>query len=212
MLHLVKSHKWIFIGDSITDCGRREDPARLGNGYVRLIHDYLLAKAPPDAPRICNRGIGGNQIGHLVERWQDDVISKNPHMVSVMIGINDVWRQLDGQAPGTPLKEFVTMYEHVIEQTIKACPKVQFVLCEPSVIGPPAPAKGNALLLPYVMAVRELAGNFTDHVAAVVGTHHTCLAAERARPDVQWWPDGVHPSSVGHMLLAQTWLKETRLL
>src|SRR5690606_29428764 len=109
-------------------------------------------------------------------------------------------------------KQFVTVYEHLLEQTIDACPKVQLVLCEPSVISPPAPARGNELLLPYAMAVRELAGKFTDHVAAIVGLHHTCLAAERARPDVQWWPDGVHPSSAGHMLLAQSWLKATRLL
>lgn len=212
MLHLVKNHKWVFIGDSITDAGRRDDPGKLGNGYVRLIHDYMLATAPADAPKICNRGVGGDQIEHLAARWQDDVIAKDPQVVSIMIGINDVWRQLDGHSPGTPLKQFVSTYEHLLQKTIQACPKVQLVLCEPSVIGPPAPAKGNELLLPYVMAIGELAGRFPEHVAALVGMHHICLAAERARPDVQWWPDGVHPSSVGHMLLAQAWLKATRLL
>ena len=212
MLHLRPSDKWLFVGDSITDAGRRDDPDKLGNGYVRLIRDYLVAKAPADAPKIVNRGVGGDESKHLAERWQEDVIAQRPTVVSVMVGVNDVWRQLDGKGPGTTLHDYAQIMDKLLTDTIAAEPKVKIVLCEPSVISPPAPAKGNAMLLPYAMAVHELAAKHGDHVACVVPLHQTCLAAERSRPNFAWWPDGVHPSTTGHMLLARTWLAETRLL
>ena len=212
MLHLRPSDKWLFVGDSITDAGRRDDPEKLGNGYVRLIRDYLLAKAPADAPKIVNRGVGGDESKHLAARWQEDVIAQRPAVLSVMVGVNDVWRQLDGKGPGTTLHDYAQIMDKLLADTIAAEPKVQIVLCEPSVISPPAPAKGNAMLLPYAMAVRELAAKHGDRVACVVPMHQMCLSAERSRPGFAWWPDGVHPSSAGHMLLARTWLAETRLL
>ena len=212
MLTLRPDAKWLFIGDSITDAGRRDDPDKLGHGYVRLIRDYLLAKAPADAPKVLNLGVGGDESKHLAARWQADVLARRPNVLSVMIGVNDVWRQLDGKGPGTTLRDYVATLDKLLADTVAAEPTVKIVLCEPSVISPPAPARGNDLLLPYAMAVRELAGKHTRHVACVVGTHHTCLAAERSRPDFAWWPDGVHPSTAGHMLLARAWLAETRLL
>lgn len=206
--------RWLFIGDSITDCGRRDDPERLGGGYVRLIRDWLLACSPGEAPQIINCGVSGDRILELEKRWQQDVIALHPHVLSIKIGINDVWRQLNpaSAASGVKLEDYVATYEKLLSQTIAADPKLRIVLCEPSVISPPQPKNGNEMLRPYVEAVRGLAGKFPEHVACVVGLHEACLAAEKARPDVAWWPDGVHPSSAGHMVLARTWLKATGLL
>ena len=87
--------KVVLIGDSITDCGRREDPENLGSGYVRLIHDYFVTAYPNEQIQFINKGISGNRITDLAARWQGDVIDLNPDYVSISIGINDVWRQLD---------------------------------------------------------------------------------------------------------------------
>lgn len=214
MLELNPEHRWVFIGDSITDCGRRDDPEKLGGGYVRLVRDWLLARSPSEAPQIINKGVGGDRIIELEKRWQEDVIAAHPNVLSIKIGINDVWRQLNpaSAASGVKLEDFIAAYEKLLAATIAADANVKIVLCEPSVISPPQPAEGNAKLRPYVHAVRGLAGKFGDHVAHVVGMHEACLAAEKARPDVVWWADGVHPSSAGHMLLARTWLGETGLL
>ena len=212
MLPLRTDAHWLFIGDSITDCGRREDEDGLGGGYVRIIRDWLLARSPADAPAVLNRGIGGNTIRDLDARWQADVIDEKPDVVSVKIGINDVWRQLDGKAPGVPLEEFVATYDRLISRTIEALPGVKIVLCEPSVISPPQPAKGNEMVLPYAMSIRELATKHREHVAFHVPLHGVCKEAEAQRPDVVWWPDGVHPTSAGHALLARTWLSEAGLL
>lgn len=214
MLPLNREQRWLFIGDSITDCGRRDDPERLGFGYVRLIRDWLLARSPEQAPQIINRGTSGDRVLELASRWQQDVIAVHPHVLSIKIGINDVWRQLNPAtaAGGVKLADFIATYEMLLAETIAADASVRIVLCEPSVISAPQPEDGNTKLRPYVEAVRELAKKFPDQVACVVGLHEACLAAEKARPDVAWWPDGVHPGSAGHMLLARTWLKGTELL
>src|SRR5215471_6505941 len=106
--------KLLFIGDSITDCGRREDPEQLGSGFVRMIRDHLAAKDPPTCPSIINTGISGNRIPHLAKRWQRDVIDHRPDIVSIMIGINDVWHGLAGRNEGVPVDEFAQIYSQLI--------------------------------------------------------------------------------------------------
>ena len=71
---LNRESRLLFIGDSITDCGRRECKEGIGGGYPRLVRDYLLAKDPESAPIVLNTGISGNRVTHLQERWQRDVI------------------------------------------------------------------------------------------------------------------------------------------
>lgn len=213
MLPLGRDKRWIFVGDSITDCGRRTDSkGRLGNGYVRIIHDWLLARSPGDAPTIINRGVDGDCITDVAKRWQTDVIDAAPDVVSFKIGVNDVWRQLDKPKAGTKLTDFVRMYEDLLAQLVKARPGVRLVLVEPSVISLPASAKGNGMILPYAMAIREIASMFKEHVECTVPLHGVCVEAEDLRQDINWWADGVHPEPVGHMLFARTWLSETRLL
>jgi hypothetical protein len=92
----------LWTGDSITDCGRREDPAGLGHGYVRR-----LAAAPAlVGVRTVNTGVGGDLSGDLALRWADDVLAYRPDVVSVLIGINDVWRRYDGSGRITSSAEF----------------------------------------------------------------------------------------------------------
>src|SRR5690625_7299957 len=87
----------VFIGDSITESGKFEDPEALGSGYVRLLYDYFIPTYPASDFEVINKGISGNRIDDIKARWQRDVIDLNPYIVSVSIGINDVWRQLKNQ-------------------------------------------------------------------------------------------------------------------
>ncbi|MGN6726817.1 MAG: SGNH/GDSL hydrolase family protein [Tepidisphaeraceae bacterium] len=210
-LELAPGQTFLFIGDSITDAGRRADPEQIGNGYVRLIRDYLYAKDPAKAPRVINVGTGGHKVTDLAKRWKDDVLDHNPDVVSIKIGINDVWHGLDKNInAGVPIEQFVEMYHVILRQLQAVVPKAKVVLCQPTVIEPPAPQQGNAALQPYVRAVGELRREFA--AAAVVPLHAAFVNAKRMRPDIAWTPDGVHPSSAGHMLIARTWLAETGLL
>ncbi len=210
-LRLTRDSRLLFIGASITDCDRRADaPEHLGTGYVRIVRDWLLARDPAGAPHVINRGIGGNTVADLARRWEADVIDERPDAVSIMIGVNDVWRQLDGHGPGVPLEAHVSTFRGLLERTLAALPACQLVVAEPTVIGPPAAgSEGNRMLAPYVAAQGALAREFG---AVHVPTHAAFLAAQAARPDLIWAPDGVHPPAFGHALLAREWLAATGLL
>jgi lysophospholipase L1-like esterase len=199
--------KLLFIGDSITDCGRRDDAEQVGNGYVRMIRDWLAAKDPANAPVVINRGISGNKIPDLEKRWQRDVLDERPDVLSIYIGINDVWHGLAPNRAGCEIDDYLRGYQSILSQTQQALPSCDIILCEPSVIWPPAPAEGNERLAPYVRAVHELAGQFK--VDCVIPLHSAFNAARDARPDIPWTRDGVHPTSFGHTLIARTWLATT---
>lgn len=202
--------RWVFIGDSITDCNRRDCPDGVGDGYVRNIRDWLYALDAGNAPQVVNTGISGNRIPDLQKRWDADVLAHQPQLVSIKIGINDVWHNLPPNNRGTDIDAFREGYADILTRLRKAFPEVTLVLCEPSVIWPPAPAQGNELLQPYIAAVRELATEFK--ASAVVPLHSAFENARETRPEISWAPDGVHPSPYGHMLIARTWLASLGLL
>lgn len=207
---LTQDARWIFIGDSITDVGRFDCSEQLGNGYVRMVRDWLRASNPTHAPQVFNKGISGHKVTDLQSRWDDDVLALNPALVSIKIGINDVWHGLGAGGAGVPIETFTEVYADIIQRLQATHPAVQIVLCEPSVIWSPAPEEGNAVLQPYIAAVRELGSRF--NAQAIVPLHAAFENAKRDRPDIAWAPDGVHPSSSGHMLIARTWLASLGLL
>src|SRR4051794_10974484 len=88
----------VFIGDSITDAGRLNDPEGLGDGYVRIVAERMSAAG--DRRRIINTGTSGNRIPHLAERWEADALAHKPATLSVFVGINDVWRRFDDELDG----------------------------------------------------------------------------------------------------------------
>src|SRR5512140_3804346 len=93
-MRLQSGDKILFIGDSITDAGRRGDPDGLGHGYVRMFRDLVSTRHPSLMVDVVNHGISGNTIRDLDKRWQHDVIAHRPNYLSISIGVNDVWRQL----------------------------------------------------------------------------------------------------------------------
>jgi acyl-CoA thioesterase I len=209
-LPLSRDSRWIFIGDSITDCGRVACSEAIGSGYVRAIRDWLRASVPALAPQILNKGISGNTISDLKRRWEADVIAHDPQLVSIKIGINDVWHALTGVGEGSSLERFRATYAEILGQLRTSCPQTTIVLCEPTAIWPPAPAQGNDMLKPYVAIVQDSAVQFAAR--GVVPLHGIFEKARSARPDIDWAPDGVHPSSSGHMLIARSWLASLGLL
>lgn len=210
MLNLTRDQTLLFIGDSITDCGRREDqPDKIGSGYVRIVRDWLLSRDAAAAPRVVNMGISGNKIGDLEKRWQRDVLDLKPDVLSVYIGINDVWHGLEPGREGTTIDAYARVYRELMTRTRAALPHCKFVICEPSVIWLAAHPQANDVLQSYVTASQEIARAFD---APLVPLHGAFVDANARRPEVPWTSDGVHPTSIGHTLIARTWLKATGLL
>jgi lysophospholipase L1-like esterase len=202
-----RGSRLLFIGDSITDCNRRKDPDELGSGYVRLIADHLSAFDPWRAPAVLNRGISGNKVPDLEQRWQRDVIDLRPDVLSVFIGVNDVWHGFKPDRQGCTLPDYVAGYRRILGLAREALPHLQLVLCEPSSLRLAEPADAHAQLQPYVEAIGALAVEF--EADAVVPLYAAFNGAYEQRPDIAWTTDGVHPTSTGHMLIARSWLRAT---
>ena len=110
-LHLM-ARPILFIGDSVTDCDRnREQFDGLGNGFVKRIGESKIFSDP-----VLNRGISGDRIGNLEDRWQADVLELRPQVLSILIGVNDTWRRYDDNDP-TSAEDFTTRYRNLIIRT-----------------------------------------------------------------------------------------------
>ena len=120
----------VFIGDSITDAGRREDPEKLGHGYVRIVAVELAAQG--DARAIVNNGVSGDRAVDLRARWDDDALSYEPELLSIYVGINDTWRRYDSGDP-TSVDDFAATYRVLLEEA-QARFAPRFILMEPFVV------------------------------------------------------------------------------
>ncbi|WP_138418848.1 SGNH/GDSL hydrolase family protein [Aquibacillus sediminis] len=194
----------IFIGDSITDCVRKEDPEQIGYGYVRLIRDQLIIDDPLDFSEVINKGVGGDRVIDLANRWTGDVINLHPDYVSVSIGINDVWRQLDNpDMEQVYPDQFKKVYYDLLQQ-VKSETGASLILMEPTIIEEDVHSPGNQKLKDYVQIVRDLADQFD---ALLVPTHRVFGNFMSNPKHPKLTVDGVHMNSLGNLLMAQTWLK-----
>jgi acyl-CoA thioesterase I len=197
----------LFIGDSITESGRWKDPEQIGYGYVRLIRDYLITSYPNRFFDVINCGVSGNRIPDLLARWEQDVIDLQPDIVSISIGINDVWRQLDHPEKEQVYPEqFEQIYTELALQT-KEKTKARLVFMEPTIIGEDIHSEGNKKLLPYVEIVQKITQRFQG---ILVPTHRVFLEYLRSRSPYRLTTDGVHMNSIGNMLMARTWIRAVK--
>ncbi len=201
----------LFQGDSITDAGRdrrREDNANdaraLGTGYALFIASQLLAQRPEAGLKIYNRGISGNKVFQLAERWDKDCLALKPNVLSILIGVNDLWHTLDGNYNGT-VEIYEKDYRALIARTRGALPGVRLVICEPFVLRTGAVTdKWFPEFDRYRAAARRVA---TDARAVFVPFQAMFDKAVQAAPPGYWAGDGVHPTIAGAGLMAQTWIE-----
>jgi lysophospholipase L1-like esterase len=206
-----QAQKLLFIGDSVTDCDRAKPEGEglfgaLGKGYVSYIDALLQAVYPELGIRVVNKGISGNTVRDLNKRWQEDVIEQKPDWLSIMIGINDVWRQYD-----TPFIKEWHVYLDEYEQTLRKL-----------VIETKPLVKGLVLMTPFYLESNEQdqMRQTMDQYGQVVRTiaeENDCIFVdtqaafneilENLYPATIAW-DRVHPSSAGHMVLTRAFLKE----
>jgi len=197
-------------GDSITDAGRNrrnEDKANdrgaLGGGYAFFIAAGLLATRRDPELKIYNRGISGHKVFQLAERWDKDCLALKPDVVSILIGVNDIWHKLDGHYDGT-IEIYERDYRALLERTKRELPEVKLVVCEPFVLRCGAV---NDKWFPdfdgYRAAARKMATAFD---AVFVPFQSMFDEATEDAPPAYWAGDGVHPTIAGAQLMAQAWL------
>ena len=191
----------VFIGDSVTDCGREIEPP-YGDGYVREI-----ARPGILSGSIINVGTSGHRLVDLENRWQVDVLDHKPTLVSIAIGINDTWRRYDDNDP-TSTEDFRNRYHRVLTATAQAC-NPQFVLCEPFLLS--VRDEMNTWredLDPKIEVVHEMAKEF-GAILVPFDKHFNQLATTMPMADLA--DDGIHPSPFGHSEMAKLWLSSVGL-
>lgn len=209
-MKLARNSKLLMIGDSITDCGRARPVGEarndaLGNGYVLLVNAALQTAYPAQRIRVMNVGTSGNTVRDLKARWDTDVVALKPDWVSIMIGINDVWRQFDSPLRKEDLvlpREYAATLDELVGRTK---PLVKgLVLMTPYYIEPNPRDAMRARMDEYGGIVKRVARKhgtvFVDTQAAFAKVLAAMYPAELA------W-DRVHPNLTGHMVLAKAFLK-----
>ncbi len=200
----------LFQGDSITDGnrGRSSDPNHiLGHGYVFSIASRYGAAYPDLGLSFVNRGVSGNTLADLAARWDVDALALKPDVLSVLVGINDVYAFRDHLADFSSAAAYAA-YDALLARTVASRPGIKLVLCEPFVLNVGMVAKDAP-------GWRRAVGALDDAVARLGAKYHAPVvplqkafdeALKRAPAD-HWIWDGIHPTYSGHALLADAWIQ-----
>ena len=208
-MKIQQNSKLLMIGDSITDWNRARPIGEasgdgLGTGYVGLVNAFLTATHPERRIRVVNMGVSGNTVRDLATRWQGDMAALNPDWLSIMIGINDVWRQFDTRLQ-TEQHVSLDEYAETLETLIRAAqPQLKgLVLMTPYFIEPNRADPMRAMMDRYGAAVCQLAERFDTlfvdtqaaFESAMTELHPMALAGDR-----------IHLNLTGHLILTRAFL------
>jgi lysophospholipase L1-like esterase len=201
----------VFQGDSITDAGRnkrRELPnnaGSFGGGYAHLTASWMLEAQAAKELTIYNRGISGNKVYQLDERWDKDCINLKPNVLSILIGVNDYWHFRNGNYEGTP-EIYENDYRKLLNRTLEAIPDLKVVICQPFILTE-TKSVDESWLEPF-SAYQEIAKKISDEFEATwVPFQESFDKAIEVAHATYWANDGVHPSMAGAQLMANTWLE-----
>jgi lysophospholipase L1-like esterase len=205
----------LFQGDSITDAGRNKEaldpnsPQGFGFGYATMIASRLLGVHSALKLQCYNRGISGNKVPDLDARWQTETIDLKPNVLSILIGVNDIWHKLGGKYDGT-VGDYEKGFAVLLARTLPALPGLKLVVCEPFVL------RCGAITdewFPEFDERRAAAKRVADLAGATWVPFQSMFdaAVSDGTPPEYWAGDGVHPTMAGHALMAKTWLDATGL-
>ncbi|MDR3249007.1 MAG: SGNH/GDSL hydrolase family protein [Treponema sp.] len=196
----------LFQGDSITDCGRvRTDAGNLGAGYPAKIAETWQSRFPGSKLKFLNRGVSGDRTVNLLERYDVDFRALKPDLVSILIGVNDTWRHYDANDP-TTTEQYEKNYRVLLQNIKRDLPQAKIVIIEPFLLcSDPAKAIWREDLDPKIQAARRLAREFADVFVPMDGIFVRYAVAGIKDTDMS--ADGVHPTPLGHQIIAKEWLK-----
>ena len=203
----------LFQGDSITDAQRiRNDADHLGSGYPLIVAGKLGYDRPGEY-RFVNRGVSGNKSVDVAARIKEDIIDVAPDVMSLMVGVNDVWHGIDYNWWATP-EDLERSLSEIIEKTREACPDVKIMLLEPYILPECStisteekPDKWETFVREVSLRqdiTREIAEKYSVPFVPLQSKFDEAVSINGVKPFSE---DGVHPTPAGHMLIAKAWLE-----
>ena len=200
--------RMVFIGDSITDAHRRSDPLQLGSGYVNLIAEGFAQRDP--SVEVINRGVSGECVRDLRDRWQRDVLDLEPDVLTVYIGVNDTVRTWFQGFP-TPPAEFEADLDDVLSRSV-ARGTSTIIVIEPFFLTdvPFAGAwrAGEDFARADLDSKRPIVEALARaHGATFIPLQAAMSAAALERGAALIAQDGVHPTGLGERRIARLWFE-----
>lgn len=201
----------LFQGDSITDAGRTLPEGHpLGEGYPRIISQVYQTLFPQQQVQFINRGVSGNRSQDLLARYDRDFLAVNPDFVSILIGINDVWRRFDDNDP-TSAAQYEENCRTLFEKLHHDFPNTPIMVLEPFVLETlPDRALWQEDLDEKIVVLRRLARKYADYYVPLDGILASLCCKKHLPKELS--EDGVHPTSIGHAYLAEAYLKTLGIL
>jgi lysophospholipase L1-like esterase len=199
----------LFIGDSVTDCGRLRPVGRgsrqaLGSGYVAQAGAWIEPHRKGRPVQVINMGVDGNTVRDLARRWDSDVLALEPDWLSVMIGINDVWRQFDGADPAAAVRldEYWDVYSGLLARTRPTLKGL--VLMTPFYVQADRSDRMRMMMDEYGLVVKDLASRYSALLVDTQAAFDRVLARSDYKAIA---PDRVHPTPMGHEILAYAFVR-----
>ena len=197
----MKKIKLLFQGDSITDAGRdKRNYHNMGNGYPKYASELIAANHPDVEFEFINFGIGGNRTDQLFDRLYNDCIAFDPDVVSVLIGINDIWHRYGSERIPTTDEQLTLNYRLILER-LKRDTHARIVMLSPYVLDDDGKAHMKKDLATVLPIVRELAEKYAD---VYIPLDERFDAALKAQPEPKYYSaDGVHPNQNGAKFIGE---------
>jgi len=204
----VQSIKILFQGDSITEAYRVHSCSDdLGKGYVLHLTQMLNTQFSEKHFTFLNRGVGGDKVTDLKNRWQKDCLDLKPDLISILIGINDVVGRYFWSKP-TPSANFENDYRILLEQ-INDNLDAKIVLLTPFMDFKTSNVLTHKIFLKQkINTVKKLSREFNTTLIPLDELFKKVIT--KSEPNI-WSTDGVHPTTKGHRLIAQSWIDTVKL-
>ena len=202
--------KILFQGDSITDAGRdKRNYHDLGNGYPKFAAAALREACPDTDIEFINFGISGNRTSQLFDRLYDDAIAFSPDVISILIGVNDIWHRYSASRIATTDLQIETNYRAILER-IKRETSAKIVILAPYLLDAELSADLRADLTRLLPIVRKLAAEYADVYIPLDTLFDEAMKTQPA--PLYYSQDGVHPNANGAAFIGKLYAEAVQPL
>ena len=200
--------KILFQGDSITDAGRdHRNYHNLGDGYPKFAAEHIKEDFPEVDFEFINFGISGNRTSQLFDRLYTDGIAFQPDVISILIGINDIWHRYGGAKIATTDEQIALNYRKILER-IKNETNAKIVILAPFILDFPGRDQMREDLQKVLPIVRGLAEEFAD---AYIPLDEKFDEVLKTQPEALYYSaDGVHPNDNGRAFIGKLYAEAVK--
>lgn len=200
----------LFQGDSITDAGRSgEDDSNMGFGYPTLV-SAELGLDDINQYRMLNRGVSGDRIIDLYARVKTDIIHLNPDIISILIGVNDIGREIY-EHNGMDADKAFQIYCMLLEEIQEALPAAEILILEPFLLRGTATEPYWEKFLGGVLEIAKMEKEAAEKYGLpFIPLQDKFDEAARLAPNDYWLRDGIHPTMAGHGMIKREWIRAFR--